>query len=309
MVNKETISNIIDNIINGQFEGKCSRPDYITGLPGDLRTTDIDILEERFEALDDELYRREDILKKAEYRIGVKTRDTERLQKRIDKHNEKIEKAENSIAGESDKIFKNISKLEDKVKKIDDDTSSVESALDRFKKAHNNFFTKDLTKDNSQGYTDALNRLSEAGDNLQNVLKTGFDNGLFNKTDLKAGDISSNINRIQKNIDKVVKAYNDIDKDRQKINDNLNDIDYIVRESKTVQREVDILNDDYDKSLQLYLELGGNKDMKPGFNQEGHGYKIPELIDEMEKLANDIRKETSKSISIPMFKDKVLFLI
>ena len=282
-------------IIDKDVYLKCSTPSYIADLSGDLRTTDIDVLEERMNEIEDEILRREDILAKAEYRIGVKKRDIDRLVKRLDKHNEKMDKATDSINGESDKIVKGIDKLEKKLDKINFDDKSladtVQSRLDKFKKAHNDFFEMELTGKNTTGYKSALDTLKARSTDLHNILTDLFNGGMIGKGDLNNGDISKNIDRISKNIDKFVKAGNDYNKDSQKIQDNIVDVNYIAQESVTVENEIMVLNDNYDKTLTQYLDNGGNRDVKPGFNQEGHGTRIPDFIDEMDKLQNQLRKE------------------
>ena len=61
-----------NDVIDKDLYLKCGKPKYISGLPGDLRTTDENELYDRLTAIEDELNRREEILKKAEYRVGVK---------------------------------------------------------------------------------------------------------------------------------------------------------------------------------------------------------------------------------------------
>ncbi len=284
---------IIDALFNSELIDrtlylKCNQA--VTDLPYDLRTTDIDELKERMDTIDEEINTRDTILQDAEYRMGVKQRDIERLEKRISKSQERIDKAIDSINSESDKIVKGIEKLETKISKLED-TDNIESAIDRFKKAHNNFFDMDLTPNNIKSYQSALEDYKNASDNLNKVLKTAFDEGLINKTDLNNGDISKNIARIDKNINTFSKNNDDMAKDGQKIKDNFNDIDYIARQSKTVVTSRDALSDEYDRTLQVYLDNGGDRSVKPGFNQSGHGTNIPEFIDEMSKLQKQLGKK------------------
>lgn len=281
---------IIDALFNSEIIDrslylKCNQA--VSDLPYDLRTTDIDELKERMDTIDEEINTRDKILQDAEYRMGVKQRDIERLEKRISKSQERIDKAIDSINSESDKIVKGIDKLENKLSKTDT-TDNIESAIDRLKKAHNRFFDMDLTPDNIKSYQSALEDYKKASDNLNNVLKTAFDNGLISKTDLNNGDISKNIARIEKNISTFSKNNDSMIVDGQKINDNFKDIDYIARESKTVITSRDALDEEYDRTLQVYLDNGGDRSVKAGFNQSGHGTNIPEFRDEMDKLQKEL---------------------
>ena len=221
-------------VINSLFEHeliteelyiKCSKP-YITGLPGDLRSTDEDLLSERLDAIEEEITRREDIVKRADYRIGVKTRDSERLAKRVEKSIANMDKAVDKIVDESDKIVKSVSKtdFEGKIKDLDsDDKKDLTDAFKEFRKAHNNFFSMDLTGENIKEYQGALDDYVEVADNFNKFLKS---NSSFTKADIKNADISANVKRIKSNISKYEKEGNKISKDVQSISDNQRDIDY-----------------------------------------------------------------------------------
>lgn len=300
-----SINDYKDIIINSLFENglvnrriylKC-HPD-ISELPYDLRTSNVDELMERMDAIETEINKRDEILSDAEYRIGVKQRDIDRLSKRMAKQANTMEKAVDNINKESDKIVKSITKLEDKLEKLDLSNSSDESLrdslvsrLDKLKKAHNNFFNMDLTPNNITTYKNELSTLEARGVDLHNILVDMNNGGLITKTDLNNGDISSNINRINKNIATYSKNNDSMKKDGQRVNDDFTDIDYITRESKTVITSRDALNEEYDETLTHYLDLGGDKSVKPGFSQDGHGTNIPVLIDEMDKLQKDLGKK------------------
>lgn len=256
-------------IISKEYYLKCASPKYIQGLPGDLRTNDTDVLYERLEAIDDELTRREDILKKAEYRIGVKTRDSERLAKRVDKTIEAMDKAVSNIDSESDKIVKGINGLEDKLDKVEFEDSSlkknIDNALKDFKESHNRLFDKDLTGNNLKEYKELVETYSNAGIKLHNILKEAYDNKLINKSDLGKADISKNITRIDKNIKKYEDNGVKINKDVQKIGDNQVDIDYITNESNAISKEMDILMDEFEKTNNKYMENSSSpqRDLSP----------------------------------------------
>ena len=247
------------DVIDKDLYLKCGKPKYISGLPGDLRTTDENELYDRLTAIEDELNRREEILKKAEYRVGVKTRDSERLGKRVEKTMATMDKAIDNINKESDKVVKDIDKLSEKIDKIDFEGNSalkdkIDNGLKRLKDAHNSFFDEDLTGDNLTTYRTLAERYSKAGENLNSIMKDAFDNKLINKTDLNRSDISKNIARINKNIDNFEKNGKKITDDVQKVSDNQNDIDYIVTQSNTVSKEMDILMDEFEKTNNKYME-------------------------------------------------------
>ena len=247
------------DIIDKDLYLKCGKPKYISGLPGDLRTTNEDELYDRLTAIEDELNRREEILKKAEYRIGVKTRDSERLGKRVEKTMATMDKAIDNINKESDKVVKDIDKLSEKIDKIDFEGNTalkdkIDNGLKRLKDAHNSFFDEDLTGDNLTNYRTLAERYSKAGENLNSIMKDAFDNKLINKTDLNRSDISKNLARINKNIDNFEKNGKKITDDVQKVGDNQNDIDYIVTQSNTVSKEMDILMDEFEKTNNKYME-------------------------------------------------------
>ena len=255
---KSIIAEVLFNsdVISKEIYLKCSKPKYIQNLPGDLRSHDPDLLYERLNAIDDELTRREDILKKAEYRIGVKTRDSERLSKRVEKNIASADKSVDSINGESNKIVKNIDKVGDKINKIDDSEvkDNLNNALDKLKKAHNAFFEMDLTGDNIKQYKKAFEDYSKEADNFNTMVKDAFNDGYFNKTDLKNSDINANLKRIDKGINNFEKCGKNVASDVQKISDNQKDIDYIVKESDSVSKSIDILLDEFAKTNNAYMD-------------------------------------------------------
>lgn len=253
---KNIIAEVLFNtdLISKEIYLKCSTPKYIQDLPGDLRSHDPDLLYERLNAIDDELTRREDILKKAEYRIGVKTRDSERLSKRVEKNIASADKSIDSINGESDKIVKNIDKVGDKINKIDDSEvkDNLNNALDKLKKAHNSFFEMDLTGDNIKQYKKAFEDYSKMAKNFADSVKDA--SSYFNKTDLKNSDINANLKRIDKGINNFEKSGKNVTSDVQKISDNQKDIDYIVKESDSVSKSIDILLDEFAKTNNAYMD-------------------------------------------------------
>lgn len=255
---KNRIAEVLFNhdLISKEVYLKCSKPEYIQDLPYDLRSNDPDELYDRLMAIDDELNQREDILKKAEYRIGVKTRDSERLAKRIEKNIEKADKAIDNINSESDKIVKNIGKVEDKINKISDDNVKKEltDALDDLKKAHNNFYDMELTGDNLSDYKKAFDDYSKASSNFNAMVKDAFNDGHFNKTDVKNSDSSANLKRIDKGITNFEKSGKDVSSDVQGISDNQRDIDYIMDESNGVSKSMDILLDEFVKTNNAYVD-------------------------------------------------------
>ena len=247
--------------------------------------------------MDSELADREKILDDAEYRLGVKQRDIDRISKRMVKHYAKMEKAQENIDKESDKIVKDIDKLDKKLKSLDlsdsNDKSlkdSINSRLDNFKKAHNNFFDKDMTPNNLTGYESDLDTLDARGTDLHNILVDLYNGGMITKTDLNRGDISKNIDRIRKNITNFRKASEDYVKDGQKIDDNFQDMDYIIKESKKIENQMNALDEEYDHVLQTYLDKGGDTAPKPGWNRNGVGTRVDEFTEEMEKLQRDLGK-------------------
>ena len=243
-----------EEIISEELYEKCKKPQYIQDLTGDLRSNDPDILYERLNEIDEKLNEREDILKKAEYRIGVKTRDSERLSKRIEKSIASSDKALDSINSESDKIVNNISKVEDKINKISDDDvkKELKNALDKLKKAHNNFYDMDLTGDNISQYRKAFDEYSKASSDFNSAVNGASD--FFNKTDLKNSDSSANLKRILKGIDNFEKNGQKVTNDVQKIADNQRDIDYIVKESESVSKAMDVLLDEFEKTHNVYMD-------------------------------------------------------
>lgn len=264
MLSVEDIKNIIadslyyNNLIGKELYLKCSKPKYIQSLPGDLRTTDANVLSDRLDAIEDELSRREEILRKAEYRIGVKTRDSERLSKRVEKNIANMDKAVENINGESDKIVKGITALEDKLGKIDFEDKSlgdrVDKSLKRFKDAHNKLFDQDLTGENFGEYKRLVEDYKVAGDGLHSLLQGLYDDKLINKSDLGKSDISKNIIRIEKNLDKFENGGNNISRDVQSVSDNQVDIDYITSESNNVSKEIEILLDEFESTHNKYME-------------------------------------------------------
>ena len=247
-----------NEIIDERLYEKCKKPSYITALPGDLRTNDVDVLRDRMDKIEEEINRREDIINDANYRIGVKTRDTERLGKRIEKSMGNMDKAVENINKESDKIVKDITALEDKLKKVDFEDNDLKKDIDdkikKFKTNHNELFDDDLTGDNVSEYSQKVTDLSNASIDLNNVLQVAYDNGLINKSDLGKSDISKGITRIEKNIDKFVKEGQKINNDVQSVNDNQVDIDYIVNQSDSVIKEVENLVDEFVLTHNKYME-------------------------------------------------------
>ena len=280
-------------LISKELYIKCNP--VLNDLPGDLSS--IDGLKERMDYMDSELADREKILDDAEYRLGVKQRDIDRISKRMVKHYAKMEKAQENIDKESDKIVKDIDKLDTKLKSLDlsdpNDKSlkdSINSRLDKFKKAHNNFFDKDMTPNNLTGYESDLDTLDARGTDLHNILVDLYNGGMINKTDLNRGDISKNIDRIRKNITNFRKASEDYVKDGQRIDDNFQDMDYIIKESKKIENQMNALDEEYDHVLQTYLDKGGDTAPKPGWNRNGVGTRVDEFTEEMEKLQRDLGK-------------------
>lgn len=247
-----------NDLIDKELYLKCGNPKYISDLPGNLNTTDGDVLFERLGVIDDELNKREEILKRAEYRIGVKTRDSERLGRRIDKTMTTMDKSVESINSESDKVVKNISALEEKLGKVEftdkDLGSKISKSLKDFKKIHNNLFDDDLSGENIKDYKKLVEDYGKAGDSLNNLLKTAYEGKFINKSDMNKSDISKNINRINKQIDKYEKNGGKISKDVQSIEDNQRDIDYIVSQSSNVSKEMDILLDNFEKTYNKYVD-------------------------------------------------------
>lgn len=273
------------NLISKDIHEKCGKPSYISDLPGDLRSADVNELSDRLDAIDEEIASRQDMLKKAEYRIGVKRRDIERLEKRVNKHLEKIDKAEDKIISESDKIVKNITTLEDKVKKSDKDTDSLLSGIDRLKRAHNNVFEKEVGGGENKGYRDGLTRLSDANDNLKPLLESAYDDKIINKSDMNKGDISKNISNVEKQVDKIEKAYKDMDKDGSRMMEDAKSVEYIAKNGLVVQDEIDKLDEEYDATLQAYLDKGGSRNVrKEPPSRNYYDYGMAEAIDEMHRL-------------------------
>ena len=297
MLTKEEIEELIlsslysHDLISKDFYLKCANPSYISELPGNLNTRDSTVLEERLDEIEEKMDYREEILRKADYRLGVKERDRARIEKRLEKNKDTIDKSKGNIADESDKIVKNITKLEDKLGKVDDETGHIESVLKRFKTAHNNFFDLEKSRDNGKTYQNALDDYMQVHDELKTVLESAYNDGLIPKTILGSANCDANFKRINSNMDKIDKAHDKIDKDLVKLEDNGKDIAYIVEESNTVMKEWDILNDAYLDTLEIYQnETGVHRDVRPGVNPHGVGIKLPELGDELEQWVKDTRK-------------------
>ena len=182
MFNKDIYSKWVINslyehdLISEELYVKCSKP-YITSLPGDLRSTDEELLSDRLDAIEDEITRRENIVKNADNRIGVKSRDSERLAKRVEKSMANMDKAWGKIVDESDKIVKSVSKtdFEKKINDLDsDDKKDLSDGFKEFRKAHNNFFSMDLTGENIDDYRKALDEYVKVASDFNKLLK---DNG------------------------------------------------------------------------------------------------------------------------------------
>ena len=300
VLSEKEIKDIIINslyrneLISKELFVKCNQA--VSELPYDLRTTDIDELSERLDAIDEEIKSREDILAKADYRIGVKKRDIDRLVKRLDKHQANMDKAEEGIAKESDKIVKDIGKLEKKLDKVDwgdekDLRDSVYGRLDKFKHAHNDLFDMELTPKNIKTYQGQVDKFEARSVELHNILVDLYNGGVINKTDLNNGDISKSITRLNKHITKYDKANKDITKDSQKIQDDIVDVNYISNNSINVVNSMYALDDEADRTLNRYLELGGDRRPKPGISQDGKGTNVPDFIEEMNKLQKDLGKK------------------
>lgn len=257
------------DVIDKELYLKCGKPKYISDLPGDLRSNDADELDDRLNNISDELDKREEILKRAEYRIGVKNRDTERLGKRIEKTISAMDKSVDNINSESDKIVKGIDKLDAKLNKIDiEDKSlkdSIDSSLKSFKDAHNKLFDKDLSGSNIKEYRGLVSDYEKKGSDLNNILKDALDSKLINKTEFNASDISKNIARINKNIDKYEENGKKVTEDVRSAEDNQKDIEYITNQSKHVVKEMDILMDEFERTNNRYADVskGSNKREAP----------------------------------------------
>lgn len=253
---------------------KCSKPKYITELPFDLRTNDPDLLNERLIAIEDALSSRESILKDADSRISKKIKENERLGKRVEKSIDTMEKAQDKIAEESDKIVNSVNKtdFEDKIDKWNDDSfegdmdyfkNNLSMNFDTFRKAHNNFFEKDLTETSMEDYEQAFQDYMDSATTFKQGIEIGYEEGIFNKSDVKNSDCSANIKRIQTNIDKYKKEGEKITNDVETIENNQQDIDYVTKQSTGVSKEIDILLDEYEKTHNLYVENGGKPRSTP----------------------------------------------
>ena len=238
---------------------KCGKPKYITDLSGDLRSTNPEELFNRLLEIDDELTKREDILKKADYRIGVKTRDSERLARRIEKTMATMDKAVDDINKESDKIFKDITALDEKISKVDFEDKSlkdkINSSLKNFKETHNTLFDMDLTGENLKKYQEQVSKYEKAGTDLNKILQEAYNLKIINKSDLNKSDISKNINRINKGIDKFIKNGDKVTKDIASMEDNQMDIDYITSASNAVIKEMDVLLDEFERTNNHYMDV------------------------------------------------------
>lgn len=254
-------------IISERLYEKCSRPKYITALPGDLRSTDATLLSERMDVIEEEISRREEIADRANYRIGVKLRDSERLGKRVEKSISNMDKSVENINNESDKIVKDITALETKLDKVDFSDNktlkdSIDSRIKSFKEKHNDLFGDDLTGSNVAEYGNKVSELNSASVNLNNILKEALDLKLVNKSDVNKSDISKNISRIEKNIDKFVTEGQKITTDVKGISDNQGDIDYISQQLDTVIKEIEVLEDEFVATHNKFMEHSGGPDRR-----------------------------------------------
>ena len=261
-------------LISERLYEKCKKPSYIANLPGDLRSNDTDLLRERLDRIDEELTKRENILQKAETRINRKLKDNEKLSKRIEKNMDTMDTAMDKIADESDKIVKSVNKtpFEDKIKKWDSDSfdgdvkyfkNNLLINFKNFREAHNKFFSMELTESNINEYEAAFEKYIDASTAFKSGIELGYDAGIFTKGDIKNSDISANIKRIQSNINKYKKSGKQNSSDVESMGNNQKDIDYVLSQSKGVNKEIDNLLDEYMNTHNKYVDNGGSPRPEP----------------------------------------------
>lgn len=268
----QAINTVLYNhdLIDKEFYLKCGKPKYITSLPGDLRTNDPELLSQRLDAIETEILNREKILSDAESRINKYEKENTRLGKRVEKSISAMEKAKDNIASESDKIVKNIDKsnYEDKINNwsddsIDDNGAYIKNntmiAFNNFRKAHNEFFGKDIEGSNVDDYESSFNDYTQASDTFHQAVSLVYDEGynMFTKGDVKNSDCSPNFKRISSSIDKYKSEGKKVTEDVQKAESNQQEIDYITKQSKGVDKEIDILMDEFEATHSKYMANGG----------------------------------------------------
>ena len=281
LISLEDISTAINTVlynhdlISKDIYLKCSKPKYISDLPGDLRSNDPNELSLRLDAIEEAIGNRESILQDAEKRINAKTKDNERLAKRVDKNIEKMDKAMDNIADESDKIVNKINKIDFESKMnnwknedIEDGGETIKNrALDvftDFKQSHNNFFSMDLTDATTGEYDGAFDNYVGNGNEFHVLVRDlSNEEGIFTKGDVKNADISPNTKRIGKNIENWKKSGKSVTEDVESIENNNQDINYIITQNKGVNKEIDILLDEYERTYNQYTANGGGKRETP----------------------------------------------